>query len=334
MRIWDFSRGAFGICAAGAMLAGCGGSQPPIGAPLATSSGMTDATHAQGSEDSRTLPGSRGDLIYAVGGCGGTCVVSYPSGQFVGGLPTGGSGICSDSQGNVFITADYDVVEYAHGGSTPIATLSLPGDWADGCSVDPMTNNLAVVATGNDTDIAIFPNEGGSPRLYASNIDSFLCGYDNAGNLFVDGYADKSGPQPALAELPSGGAAFNQLTINHYIGRPGQVQWDGSYITYEATDTSIVKRLAISGSTATVVGETRLGRANRGRGASWIDGDRVVVPFPLHGAINNKIGIWKYPEGGKPASIIKQFGDYRGVQLYFQGVTISVTPRRGRPPGK
>jgi 6-phosphogluconolactonase len=32
MRIWDFSRSAFGICAA-ATLAACGGSQPPIGAP-------------------------------------------------------------------------------------------------------------------------------------------------------------------------------------------------------------------------------------------------------------------------------------------------------------
>ena len=33
MRIWDFSRRAFGICAAAALLAGCGGSQPPISAP-------------------------------------------------------------------------------------------------------------------------------------------------------------------------------------------------------------------------------------------------------------------------------------------------------------
>ena len=33
MRIWDFSRSAFGICAAAAMLPGCGGSQPPVGVP-------------------------------------------------------------------------------------------------------------------------------------------------------------------------------------------------------------------------------------------------------------------------------------------------------------
>jgi hypothetical protein len=39
MGIWDYSRSAFGICIAGAMLAGCGGSQPPIGAPGSTPPG-------------------------------------------------------------------------------------------------------------------------------------------------------------------------------------------------------------------------------------------------------------------------------------------------------
>jgi hypothetical protein len=38
MRIWSFSRSAFGICAAAVILAGYGGSQPPIGAPSATPS--------------------------------------------------------------------------------------------------------------------------------------------------------------------------------------------------------------------------------------------------------------------------------------------------------
>ena len=32
MGIWDYRRSAFGICAAAPMLAGCGGSQPLIGA--------------------------------------------------------------------------------------------------------------------------------------------------------------------------------------------------------------------------------------------------------------------------------------------------------------
>jgi hypothetical protein len=46
MGIRDFSRSAFGICAAAAMLAGCGGSQPPIGAPGAMPQSSANATHA------------------------------------------------------------------------------------------------------------------------------------------------------------------------------------------------------------------------------------------------------------------------------------------------
>jgi hypothetical protein len=268
------------------------------------------------------LSGSSGNLLYAVGGCGGTCVVSYPDGQFVGALPTGGSAICSDGQGNVFISDEYDVVEYAHGGTTPIATLNLPGNLADGCSVDPKTNSLAVVFKGNGADIAIFTNETGSPTLYGSNTDSLYCGYDDAGNLFVDGYKDK---QPALSELPSNGTSFKPLRINRYIGAPGQIQWDGTYITYEAVDTGKIKRLTISGSTATVTGTTSLRRVSRrGGGASWIYGTSVIVPFPLHGAQSKTIGIWQYPKGGKPAKLIGRFGTFKQRDMHFQGVTISV----------
>ena len=39
MSVSDFSRYALTSCAAAAMLAGCGGSQPPIGVPGAMSEG-------------------------------------------------------------------------------------------------------------------------------------------------------------------------------------------------------------------------------------------------------------------------------------------------------
>jgi hypothetical protein len=308
------------------VLSGCGGSQSQI-APLGALPGsVTTASHPQATSRSRVLPGSSGDLIYAVGGCGGTCVVSYPDGVLVGTLATSGLGVCSDNQGNVFISNDTQVVEYAHGGTTPVATLDLPGNMAVGCSVDPTTNNLAIVFRGSGGDIAIFLNEGGSPTLYASGIDSFYCGYDAYGNLFVDGFTDKSGPQPALAEMTNGGTSFNPLTISPYIGQPGQVQWDGKYMTYETVDTGKIKRLSISGSNVTVEGTTSLRKVTRGAGASWIHGDSVIVPFPLHGARNKTIGIWGYPKGGKATRLIKRFGDYNPGSIHFQGVTLSVKP--------
>ncbi len=45
VRIWDFIRSVFGICAAAALLAGCGGSQPPIGAPGAMAQSSLIAAH-------------------------------------------------------------------------------------------------------------------------------------------------------------------------------------------------------------------------------------------------------------------------------------------------
>jgi hypothetical protein len=47
MRILDFSRYALTSCAAAAMLAGCGGSQPPIGAPGAMPQTSAVATRAE-----------------------------------------------------------------------------------------------------------------------------------------------------------------------------------------------------------------------------------------------------------------------------------------------
>ena len=194
MKAPDFIRYALTGCVATAMLAGCGGSQPPIGASGAMSQTLAVATQADRGTSWIAPAKSSGALIYAVGGCGGTCVVSNPAGELVGTLPTGGAGICSDSGGNVFIADDNNVVEYAHGGTSPIATLSLPGDDAAGCSVDPTTRNLAVVFVGSGGDIAIFADAAGMPTLYNSGLESLYCGYDNNGNLFVDGFSGKANP--------------------------------------------------------------------------------------------------------------------------------------------
>jgi len=77
---------------------------------------------------------SRGTLVYASGSCGGVCVIAYPGGQLVASIALSGivEGEFSDANGDVFVTNDTQVVEYAHGGTTPIKTLSLPGKYAMG----------------------------------------------------------------------------------------------------------------------------------------------------------------------------------------------------------
>lgn len=94
---------------------GCGSFQgQTIGfsAPTSTATNFQSLRH-----------GTSGDLIYATGACGGTCILSYPQGALVGSLNVGDAGTCADKTGNVFIANQNSLFEYAHGGSTPIKTF-------------------------------------------------------------------------------------------------------------------------------------------------------------------------------------------------------------------
>lgn len=305
MQNTSLRRNAAALCIAAVLLAGCAGSQPPIGAPGVTPQRAHRATS--------------GDLIYATGGCGGVCVLSYPDGTLVEKISVSApEGDCADRSGNVFITDDTQVLEYAHGGMTPIATLTLPGGTATGCAVDPITGNLAVVF--NSYAVAVFANETGSPTVYSSALDAFYCGYDNAGNLFVSGY---SLGKPAISELPKGQQTATILSVNAKLGNPGQTQWDGRHMTFESRTKGNIKllRFQISGSTARVVGMTRLKDIRGNANQSWLDGDRVLVPYGNSGQFVTQIGVWQYPKAGKSEARYRHFGT-----VSFLGVTLSVAP--------
>ena len=140
---------ALSACTAVAMLAGCGGSQPPTGAPGSMPQTSAIATHADRGK-SWMLPGSSSgsDLLYVVGRKGAVYVLTYPQGKLVGelGLPyaVNSGNICSDKNGNILVPDVYEIVEYAHGGTQPVATLNDIYYYSLACSVDPTTGNLAV----------------------------------------------------------------------------------------------------------------------------------------------------------------------------------------------
>jgi len=314
MSLVQVTRCVFAITLAGAFMAGCRG--PQVGSPP----GTADVRQREAHGNSWMLPGaSSGDLIYAVGGCGGTCVLSYPKGKLVGEL-TGyyGYAACSDSNGDVFISEETEVVEFAHGGTTPIATYDVPDNPPLGCSVDPESGSLAVV---NGPFVAIFPAGSTNPTSYSTLIDASFCGYDNSGNLFVSGY---DGQNYGLAELPNGSESFKKVSVDQSVGNPGQVQWDGKYMSYESTKPgqSTISQLSISGSSATVVGQTVLRNVRKRLTQSWIYKNSIVVPYVSHGPTATNIGIWKYPKGGRPTKRISEFGGTKPSG--FAGVTISV----------
>ena len=294
--------------------AGCGGAGTTSAVPLGA---MTqNRTHR--------MTGSSGALIYATGGCGGACVFSYPKGELVGSLSLTGAvrGDCSDSAGDVFITNDYQVLEYAHGATSPSQTLSVPGGQASGCAIDPVTGNLAVVVNDGDKNIAIYPDAQGTPALYSSHLTSVACGYDNAANLFVSGVGPSAN---GISELPNGASDFSVLSVGRDLGNPGQVQWDGKYITYEGLTHRRIKvsRLKISASSATIVGTTHFRGPIQNAYLSWIFGDDILIPYAIRGLNTNRIGLWAYPKGGKQLSKLQ--GVSNSKFTIFRGATVSVS---------
>ena len=287
------------LCAVVAFVAGCGGSLPAIGVPGVSSQGAAAQP-------------ALSQLLYATGGCSGTCVLSYPRGRVLGSLSLSGAGLCADKRGNIFMpsatsTESAVVYEYAHGGKSPKATLNVPGILAEGCSVDPTTGNLAVTYLCRDCSygpVAIFQNAKGSPKSYEqAGVYLSFCGYDGKGNLFADG---TGGTGFALLELPAGGNALSPISVSQSIAAAGQVQWDGTYVAIEDLSHPVIYQFKVSGSTATRKGTTKLTGAGNWGGQSRIQGGAVIVPYSPSGSTPTALGYWNYPAGGSPTKTIKR----------------------------
>lgn len=306
---------------AAALLAACGGSQAPISAPAVN---LLNQSRAVGNGLS---PASASDLVYVTNGCGGTCIVSYPEGKVVGHLDVGNglnAGVCADGQGNVYVSHNSDsqgseVVEYAHGGTTPIATFGLPGVAAAGCSVDPTSGNLAVMFQDSDYNVAIFTTGSQEPELYSARVGGFSCAYDPSGDLFVGGLYDG---EAALSELPNGGSNFEALSLKdtEAIQGAGQVQWYGKYLSYTSAfgGYAFIYRLSISGTSATVVETTHLA-GEKWLWYPWIYQGKILVPYTRRHLYADTLGIWDYPKGGRVARKFASFGSSG-----LESVTVSV----------
>lgn len=350
MRISRFGSYALGICVAVAMFAGCGGGAQSQLAPLAplqqssaqsrlgqlsqVRAGTTGAAQTGVVEvhpdhgPSWMAPGAATqDLLYISNYNASTVVVySYPQDKLVGTLTGfhGPDGLCVDKKGDVWIVnndathSGEDVVEYKHGGKKPIAILEIGDGYAISCSIDPTTGNLAATVldtySGASGYLAVFAHAEGNPTYYTDPKISayYFCGYDNKGNLYVDGAY--SGVPFQFAELPKGKKTFTNITLKGAtIHFPGDVQWDSKYVTVADQEcmgeypysTCIYQTTGAGGK---IVGNTPL----TGSGDIinlWIDGNTVVGPNTT-GTYENEVLFYKYPAGGKPTKTLKNGFDY------------------------
>ena len=308
------NRHPLAIGGAAAMLAGCGGSQPPIGTPGAIAHGSGYRSAAS--------PASSGDLLY-VAANGNSYILTYPKADLVGTIKGGAVGACSDSAGDVFLTQGLSVNEYAHGATSPSRSLTVPNE-SVGCAVDPTTGNLAVTYFWTSgSDVAIFKAASSTPTLYGAPVDASYCGYDNHGDLFVDGTSRSF--SLGLAELAQSKSSFIVLSTPESIsGNEGSVQWDGTSMTVQVgvssgRETMRIYRFSVSGSSASIIGVTHFSGIRRASGPSWILGNRVIVPFGRQDIILNDLGFWKYPRGKAPVSTFKN-----AVRTQMNAITVSV----------
>jgi hypothetical protein len=318
-------------CAAIVLLAGCGGQS---GAPGSMPQGVMSSGHAAHG-GSWMKPGASGsDLLYISSpSTNAVYVFTYPGGQPVGTLtgfnyPTT---LCSDSQGNVWIinagsasgTNNSYLLEYAHGGTNPIATLDDSNKYPRACSVDATTGNLAVM--DYQQNVAVYANRQGTPTYYSTSccVGYVINGtYDGSGNLF---FASTRWIHTGVGWLPKGASKVRYFRFNYRPSNDhGAFEWDGQYLAVIAFDVKLRPEVWV------VVRFQRSGNKENMVGTVPLNGLSYASQFAVQGSglvtANDNSGnvyFYNYPAGGNPTYTIS------GLDRPY-GIAISVAPPGSR----
>ena len=316
MQRLSLGRSMLGSAALVALLFGCGGLNGP---PFSSSAGGAAA-----------LKATSGDLLYVANtlAANGVTILTYPQGKYVTTITNigGPTGICSDTSGNVWLSAyndgthKYHLYKFAHGGTTPIETLGVPGG-AWGCAIDPATGDLATwtAFAGSAGQVDVFPGaRQGKPTVYHTHFEPVAGTYDNHGNIFTDGIVNSG--DFIFEELGNGSKTFAPVRLDKPAINPGSLQWDGKYVVVGEGSISggpMLYRVRVSGNRGKVVQSVQLQKlAVPPR--FWI-ADRAVLASQ-HGNSVRQIGLYDYPAGGKRLDVF--LGFYNPM-----GMTVSVAPK-------
>ncbi|HEY5426955.1 MAG TPA: hypothetical protein VIJ77_10420 [Candidatus Tumulicola sp.] len=320
MRIAKSATRAFGVLLAIGLLAGCGGGSGSGTSPVSQLAPMPALANA----GSWMAPGAKNmNLLYVADLDRNAVVVySYPDGRPMGTLTGFAAPLseCVDKAGDVFVADGRanSVLEYAHGGTAPIATFNVPG-FPHGCAVDPITGNLAILhdpLSSGPGAISIFKHAKGTPKEYTTpNVFRvYFLGYDNKGNLFVDGTDMHVGFE--FAELPAGSKTAKAITLDQAIVLPGAIAWDGKHLAVgdqvSIFGPSTIYEFSINGDTGTETGATPLANSCDVL-QFWLANKNVIVANDC----SHNVMYFNYPKGGQSIKGINE------LLLEPVGVTIS-----------
>jgi hypothetical protein len=283
------------------LLTGCAGTWLTAGPGTAAFNAPRDGTSSKTAWATSTQ-----DLLY-VADTRTVTVYSYPQGELQRTLRHFylATGLCADTKGDVFVvdTGYGKIFEYAHGGTTRIATLGSPSADPVGCAIDRITGNLAVSTQGNDTGaIEIFKGARGKPVIYndSSFYQFYFCTYDSKGNLFSDGLTGRASGDFGIAELPKGSGNLSNISINQYVSWPGGVAWDGRYLAVGDENNPFIYQVAIKAHAASVVATMHLGSGAHAVKQFWLQGQTLIAPneYDFKKGLRSDVLFYKYPIGG------------------------------------
>jgi hypothetical protein len=254
---------------------------------------------------------ARDNLVYAADGeSDALFIFDYKPNalKFVTYVPLGSTPIaeCVDTAQDVWVVTNTELLlEFAHGGTTPIATIGTPGITPGSCSVDPTTGNLAVsVEEAGKPAVLVYKNGKGRPQEYLAGSHLLsACTYDGHGNLYID--FKVYGTDVSFGILPKGGSSLQFVTSNQMFDSPGFMQWDGKYLDVADEDTDTLYRFNVNLSGASVVDSLVFDQTQR-IGGFFIYRKRIVVPssYSEHMA-GGLLSIYHYPQGGKRIQTVR-----------------------------
>jgi hypothetical protein len=262
---------------------------------------------------------AKGTLLYVSdSSLGDVFAFTWPKLHLIGNLSalSQPQGECVDRSGNIWIanTNKFEMLAFGHGGVKPIETLADPDEYPIACSVSAsgdlaVTNILSKQGGGyGPGSLSIYKAAKGRPTVFSDPTFSkvFFDGYDERGNLFVDG--QKGSGAFALAEFD--GKSFTALKVSGAtINFPGSIQVTGAYVNLEdqgpSGGNSVIYRTTLRGTTLTVDSAAHLLDGMDCIG-SYIYGvgklQRAICPNGTLSAPS--VNVYKYPAGGSPIKVL------------------------------
>jgi hypothetical protein len=239
------------------------------------------------------------------------------------------TGICSDASGNVWVSnlrrGDWFVDEYARGGTKAIEELRAPKRWLllAGCAVDPDSGDLAVLGANIDNSAYVLVWSGareGTPARYPAPFPLLNAAYDNAGNLFITGWAGGSDFFFEMGELAKGGSQVTRIQLDKPTREPGDVHWDGTYVAVSTAISrnrtrSRIYRVKVSGANAHVVQVVQLQDFSVDFYSTllFVLHDRSVIG--IAGGHGEDLRTWPYPAGGNSTRSIAEYERINGLTI-------------------